>query len=99
MATALVTGGIFLVPTIFFVIGFRVFGRDVAWKPLLWAGFAYLVYILLLKGRTLIPLPVYLEEVPLIWFGKILSELSPPAGKRDHLTGQKRTVVIREVAN
>ena len=73
MATALVLGGIFLVPTIFLVIGFRVFGRDVAWKPLLWAGFAYLVYILLLKSRTLIPLPIYLEEVPLIWFGKIFS--------------------------
>ena len=27
------------------------------------------------------------------------SGLSPPTGERDHLTGQKRTVVTREVAN
>ncbi len=55
------------------VIGFRVSSRKIEWVPLLWAGFAFLVYVVLLKSRDLLPIPVYLEAVPLIWFGKILS--------------------------
>ena len=73
MEKALVTAGIFIVPTILLVIGFRRSGRKVEWAPLLWAGFACLVYVLLLRSGGVISTPVFLEELDLNWFGKILS--------------------------
>ncbi len=59
MGKVLVIAGIFLVPTIMLVIGFRVSNRKIEWAPLLWAGFAFLVYVVLLKSRDLLPIPVY----------------------------------------
>ena len=73
MEKALVIAGIFIGPTTILIIGFRLSGRKVDWVPLRWAGFACLVYILLLKSRSVIPVPVLLEGLPLIWFGKLLS--------------------------
>ena len=57
MEKALVTAGIFVVPTILWILGFRLSGRKVEWVPLLWAGFACLVYVLLLRSRSMIPVP------------------------------------------
>ena len=73
MATELVLTGIFAVPTFLLVIGFRLSGWKVDWLPLIWAGVVFLVYVGLLKSRNVIPVPLFLEELPLIWFGKILS--------------------------
>ena len=73
METALVLAGIFIVPTMLLVTGFRLSSRKIEPVPLLWAGFAFLVYVLLLKSRNVIPIPGFLEAVPLIWFGKFLS--------------------------
>ncbi len=73
MEKALVTAAILIVPTILLVIGFRLSGRKVEWTPLLWAGFACLVYFLLLRSRGVLPTPVFFEEPALNWFGKILS--------------------------
>ncbi len=73
MEKALVTAGIIIVPTILLVIGFRLYGRKVEWAPLLWAGFACLVYFLLLRSRGVIPNPVFMDELTLNWFGKTLS--------------------------
>ena len=73
MEKALVTAGILIVPTILLVIGFRLYGRRVQWTPLLWAGFACLVYFLLLRSRGVIPNPSFMDELTLNWFGKTLS--------------------------
>ena len=73
MEKALLTAGILIVPTITLVIGFRLTGRKVEWAPLLWAGFACLVYFLLLRSRGVIPTPQFLEAPALNWFGKALS--------------------------
>ncbi len=73
MEKALVTAGIFLIPTLLLVVAFKLSGRKINWVPLLSAGLASLVYIALLKSRNVIPVPALLEALPLIWFGKILS--------------------------
>ena len=73
MEKALVTAGILVVPTILLILGFKLSGRKVEWVPLLWAGFACLVYVLLLRSRTMIPVPGFLEEPALNWFGKFMS--------------------------
>lgn len=75
MEKAFLTAGIFVVPTILLVIAFRLTGRKVEWVPLLWAGFAFLVYFLLLRSRHVIPNPVFMDELTLNWFGKTLSIL------------------------
>ena len=68
-----VLAAIFLVPTITLAVGLKLAGRKVAFVPLIWAGFAFAVYIILLKSRSVVPVPVFLEAVPTIWFGKVLS--------------------------
>ncbi len=73
MEKALVTAAILVVPTILLVIGFRLYGRKVQWAPLLWAGFACLVYFLLLRSRGVIPNPSFMDGLTLNWFGKTLS--------------------------
>ncbi len=73
MEKASVTAAIFIVPTILLILGFRLSGRKVEWAPLLWAGFACLAYVLLLRSRSMIPVPGFLEEPALNWFGKVLS--------------------------
>ena len=73
MEKALVTAGIFVVPTFLLVIAFRLTGRKVEWAPLLWAGFAFLVYFLLLRSKGVIPAPHFMEELTLNWFGKTLT--------------------------
>ena len=73
MEKALLTAGIFVVPTILMVIAFRLTGRKVEWAPLLWAGFAFLVYFLLLRSQGVIPTPNFMEELTLNWFGKIMT--------------------------
>jgi len=73
MEKALVTAAVIVVPTILMVIGFRLYGRKVELAPLLWAGFAFLVYFLLLRSRGVVPNPVFMDELTLNWFGKTLS--------------------------
>ena len=73
MEKALLTAGILIVPTILLVIWFRLTGRKVQWAPLLWAGFACLVYFLLLRSRDVIPNPAFMDGLVLNWFGKTLS--------------------------
>ena len=73
MEKALLTAGILFVPTFLLVIGFRLTGRKVQWTPLLWAGFACLVYFLLLRSRDVIPNPAFMDGLVLNWFGKTLS--------------------------
>ena len=73
MEKALVTAGVIVIPTLLLVIGYRLSGRKVEWVPLLWAGFACLVYFLLLRSRGVIPNPAFMEGLDLNWFGKILS--------------------------
>jgi len=73
MEKALLTAGILIVPTILLVIGFKMTGRKVELPPLLWAGFACLVYFLLLRSRGVIPNPGFMDELGLNWFGKTLS--------------------------
>ncbi|MCZ6517714.1 MAG: CPBP family intramembrane metalloprotease [Gammaproteobacteria bacterium] len=73
MEKALLTAGILIVPTILLVIGFKMTGRKVELAPLLWAGFACLVYFLLLRSRGAIPNPGFMDELGLNWFGKTLS--------------------------
>lgn len=73
MEKALVTAGIFVVPTLLLVIAFRLTGRKVEWAPLLWAGFAFLVYFLLLRSKGVIPAPHFMEGLTLNWFGKTLT--------------------------
>jgi membrane protease YdiL (CAAX protease family) len=73
MENALVTAGIIVVPTILLVIAFRVACRKVEWAPLFWAGFAFLVYFLLLRSEGVIPTPHFMEELTLNWFGKTMS--------------------------
>ncbi len=46
MEKALLTAALLAIPTIALVIGFKLVGRKVEWVPLLWAGFACLVYFL-----------------------------------------------------
>ena len=69
----MLTAGILFVPTFLLVIGFRLTGRKVQWTPLLWAGFACLVYFLLLRSRDVIPNPAFMDGLVLNWFGKTLS--------------------------
>jgi len=73
MEKALVTAGILIVPTMFLVTFFRLTGRKVVWTPLLWAGFAFLVYFLLLRSKGVIPSPHFMEALGLNWFGKTLT--------------------------
>lgn len=73
MIAAAVLASIFLLPTLIAVISLKLTRRPVVTRPLLLAGFAFLIYVLLLKSRTIIPVPVFLEDVPLIWFSKVLS--------------------------
>ena len=73
MEKALVTAGIFVVPTLLLVIAFKLTGRKVEWAPLLWAGFAFLVYFLLLRSKGVIPAPQFMEQLSLNWFGKTLT--------------------------
>ena len=73
MDKALLTAGVLIVPTVLLVVGFRLYGRKVELVPLFWAGFACLVYFLLLRSRGVIPNPVFMDELTLNWFGKALS--------------------------
>ncbi len=73
MGKALLTAAVLAIPTIVLVVGFRLAGRKVEWAPLLWAGFACLVYFLLLRSRGELPSPVFLDELDRNWFGKTLS--------------------------
>jgi len=73
MEKALVTAGIIIVPTVLLVIGFRLNGRKVEWAPLVWAGFACLVYFLLLRSRAVIPNPVLMDGLTLNWLGKTMT--------------------------
>jgi membrane protease YdiL (CAAX protease family) len=73
MESAALFAGIFLVPMLLVAVGLRLTGREVRWVPLLWACFAYAVYITLLKSRAVLPVPGLLADLPLIWFGKTLS--------------------------
>jgi membrane protease YdiL (CAAX protease family) len=73
MEKALLTAGIVVVPTMLLVIAFRLSGRKVEWAPLLWAGFAFLVYFLLLRSKGVIPAPHFMQELTLNWFGKTMS--------------------------
>lgn len=73
MERALVTAGVLILPTLLLIIGFRLNGRKVELSPLLWAGFACLVYFLLLRSRSVIPTPVFMAELTLNWIGKALS--------------------------
>ncbi len=70
---ALLTAAVLAIPTIVLVIGFKLAGRKVEWAPLLWAGFACLVYFLLLRSRGDIPNPAFMDELNRNWFGKTLS--------------------------
>lgn len=73
MDKALLTASILIVPTILLIIGFRLRGRTVRWSPLLWAGFACLVYFLLLRSRGVFPAPPFMAGLEYNWFGKTLS--------------------------
>ena len=73
MDKALVTAGVLIVPTIVLILGFRLHGRKVELAPLLWAGFACLVYFLLLRSRGVISNPAFMDELTFNWFGKTLS--------------------------
>jgi membrane protease YdiL (CAAX protease family) len=73
MEKALLTAGIFVVPTILLVIAVRLSGRKVEWAPLFWAGLAYLVYFLLLRSKDVIPVPLFVQALDLNWVGKSLS--------------------------
>ncbi len=73
MEKALLTAGVLGIPTIVLVIGFKLAGRKVEWAPLLWAGFACLVYFLLLRSRGVLPSPDFLDELNRNWFGKTLT--------------------------
>ena len=73
MEKAILTAGVLAIPTLILVIGFKLTGRKVEWVPLLWAGFACLVYFLLLRSRGELPSPAFLDELDRNWFGKTLS--------------------------
>ena len=73
MEKALLTAAVLGIPTIVLVIGFKLAGRKVEWVPLLWAGFACLVYFLLLRSRGVLPSPDFLDELNRNWFGKTLA--------------------------
>ena len=73
MEKALLTAAVLGIPTIVLVIGFKLAGRKVEWAPLLWAGFACLVYFLLLRSRGELPSPDFLDELNRNWFGKTLT--------------------------
>ena len=74
--SALVTLGVFAIPTLVVVAGFKLTGRPVKRAPLLWAGFAFAVYIGALRGGSLLPQPSVLAELQLNWVGKTLSLLT-----------------------
>ena len=73
MEKALLTAGVIVVPTILLVSAFWLTGRKVEWTLLLWAGFAFLVYFLLLRSQGAIPTPHLMEELTLNWFGKTMT--------------------------
>ena len=73
MEKALLTTAVLAIPTLVLVVGFRLAGRKVKWAPLLWAGFACLVYFLLLRSRGELPSPAFLDDLNRNWFGKTLS--------------------------
>ena len=73
MEKALLTAAVLVIPAIVLVIGFKLAGRKVEWVPLLWAGFACLVYFLLLRSRGEIPSPAFMDGLDRNWFGKTLS--------------------------
>ncbi len=73
MERAFVTAGVVVLPTLLLIVGFRLNGRKVELPPLLWAGFACLVYFLLLRSRSVIPVPAFMGELTLNWVGKALS--------------------------
>ena len=73
MEKALVTAATIVIPTILLVIGLRLTGRKVEWTPLLWAGFAFVVYFLLLRSKDVMPTPIFIDGLTLNWVGKTLS--------------------------
>ncbi len=73
MDKALVTTAFVLVPGILLALGFKLAGKKVNWPALAWAGFAILVYFLLLRGGSLIPKPAFMEGLTPNWAGKTLS--------------------------
>ena len=75
MEKILLTAAIFLVPTLLLVAGFKLSGRRVEWAPLLWSGFAFAVYMTLLRSRGVIPEPAFMAELSLNWYGKGLAIL------------------------
>lgn len=75
MDQSLVATAIFAIPVLLLCIGFRVAGRHVQYRPLLWAAIAFATYMLLLRGRGLLPEPDFMQALELNWFGKGLSVL------------------------
>ena len=73
MEKALLTAAILILPTAILAIGLKMRGRQVQWTPLLWAGFACLVYFLLLRSRDVIPNPAFMDALDFNWLGKTLS--------------------------
>jgi len=73
MEKAILTAAVLALPTLILIIGFKLTGRKVEWVPLLWAGFACLVYFLLLRSRGELPSPAFLDGLDRNWFGKTLS--------------------------
>ncbi len=75
MDKAIVAAAMFAIPVLLLVVGFRIAGRRVRYKPLFWAAFAFATYMLLLRSRGVIPEPAFLETLQLNWLGKALSIL------------------------
>ncbi len=73
---ALVTAGIFVVPTLLLVIWFRINNRRVEWRPLLWAGLSFAIYMLALRSTDVLPLPEFLAQWEQNWVGKSLALLA-----------------------
>lgn len=75
MENALVTGGVFAVPTSLLVVWFRLTGRRVEWPPLLWAGFSFAIYMVAIRSTSVLPQPAFMSGLELNWVGKSLSLL------------------------
>ena len=69
------TAGIFAVPTLMLVIWYRLIDRRVDWRPLLWAGFSFGIYMLALRSTDVLPQPAFVSQLELNWVGKSLSLL------------------------
>ncbi len=111
MANALVTGGIFAIPTFILVVWLKLTGRRVEWAPLLWAGFSFAIYMVALRTKGVLPQPGFMSGLELDWVEKSLSLLGTcailaflprvsfkDAGVRwDQTAGSLRPVVVAAV--